>query len=872
MSDAHVVCPGNFILGVFFGIAAVVAPVSVLADEQRPAEAPPAIADDAVLRSEADAIFNRALEKYRSAKSYRDRLKMTFHNVMVDPEGEEMDQNMTMELSVAVVAPDRLLVKSEQGELYCDGERLWAYLPQLEQYREHAAPKALNASAFDDDMMLQSLFFHPVAAAILQPDRTVWELFPGLKRITAVEKAERDAKPGTWVRAAFQAEMYGDVDVPLSLWFDAESGLLAAIQMDMTAAYRAMQGIDEDEGDAAAERNKPDPAGDDANEDAAAGDEEDFAFAQPKIKRAESGITFEDIQLDVEIPLEDFRFKPPADARKVSEFEMPGMNGGGQRRLVGKPAPAIEGEDFDGKPFKLADLKGSVVVMDFWATWCGPCVQAMPAIQKLSEDFAGKPVVVLGINRDHAGSEKQVLRFLDKKKITFRQIKDFDSDIGEAFSVTGIPCLVLVDREGVVQDITVGMSPASKKELADKIDRLLAGERLYDPAKLEALAAEDEDEDELPGDNGAGSQLEELQPHKLRIASKRSIPASYVSARADVDGDGAEEVLLPSPTSARKIHILSTLPDSDRDIKLEGAGAENVAALHVLQIDGRTCLFAALQKYGMMGSSSVLRLAAFDLTGTQQWTHSIKLPKKTHCSVVLTSGDLDGDGRPELVASLGLQKQTSSPSWTAGTGALVVLDSAGHPMSCKTIGRSASLVHVLPAADPSQPGVIVFGDYQRLWRLTYDQNAVPEAPAGPADGMAVPDVEATPNDASLTDDAEPNDEAARGCASNLRGLGQASLIYAHNNDGRLPAAFQDLIDDMSATPRQMRCPACDASRGLDACYTLVTGLTTEVDPDRILMYENAARHGDGAFVVRASGTVDYVRPYARVRELLARKN
>jgi hypothetical protein len=68
----------------------------------------------------------------------------------------------------------------------------------------------------------------------------------------------------------------------------------------------------------------------------------------------------------------------------------------------------------------------------------------------------------------------------------------------------------------------------------------------------------------------------------------------------------------------------------------------------------------------------------------------------------------------------------------------------------------------------------------------------------------------------------------------------------------------------------MQCPGCDTSAGLDVSYTLVPGLTTGVDPDRVLMYENAARHGDGGFVLRASGAVDYVRPYARIGEMIQR--
>src|SRR5688572_28929850 len=92
---------------------------------------------------------------------------------------------------------------------------------------------------------------------------------------------------------------------------------------------------------------------------------------------------------------------------KVDEFQF-GGDDSRQQELVGKPAPDFTGVDLEGKPVSLADYRGRVVMLDFWATWCGPCVQAIPHIQKVANKFADKPVTVLGINRDQPGSESRV--------------------------------------------------------------------------------------------------------------------------------------------------------------------------------------------------------------------------------------------------------------------------------------------------------------------------------------------------------------------------------------------------------------------------------------------------------------------------------
>jgi hypothetical protein len=93
---------------------------------------------------------------------------------------------------------------------------------------------------------------------------------------------------------------------------------------------------------------------------------------------------------------------------------------------VGKPAPEIEGQDVDGRPMKLSDYRGKVVVVTFWATWCGPCVAMAPHERELIRRMEGKPFVLLGVNGDE---DEERMRYQSRElQITWRSFYDGGPD------------------------------------------------------------------------------------------------------------------------------------------------------------------------------------------------------------------------------------------------------------------------------------------------------------------------------------------------------------------------------------------------------------------------------------------------------------
>lgn len=131
--------------------------------------------------------------------------------------------------------------------------------------------------------------------------------------------------------------------------------------------------------------------------------------------------------------------------------------------LVGKPAPGIQGTDLDGKPFNLADTKGKVVLVEFWASWSLPSADEVAAIQEIAESYKDKGLVVVGIDLDTAqdGGQKletvlpNIRRFLLDHNVTWPTLVNGqgDKDYAKAYGVTEIPANVLIGRDGTIMHI-----------------------------------------------------------------------------------------------------------------------------------------------------------------------------------------------------------------------------------------------------------------------------------------------------------------------------------------------------------------------------------------------------------------------------------
>jgi thiol-disulfide isomerase/thioredoxin len=119
-------------------------------------------------------------------------------------------------------------------------------------------------------------------------------------------------------------------------------------------------------------------------------------------------------------------------------------------------APAFAVTTIDGQRVSMDDLQGKVVLLDFWATWCAPCREALPRMQKIAKSFQGQPLVVLSVSIDT--DEQKWKDFVKKNEMTWLQSRDqgFTGPIAKLFGVEAIPHTFTIDADGVLQDERIG--------------------------------------------------------------------------------------------------------------------------------------------------------------------------------------------------------------------------------------------------------------------------------------------------------------------------------------------------------------------------------------------------------------------------------
>lgn len=162
---------------------------------------------------------------------------------------------------------------------------------------------------------------------------------------------------------------------------------------------------------------------------------------------------------------------PSTSASKVSPAPetAPELEVGPQ---VGKLAPDFKFMNPGGKNISLSDLRGSSVMLNFWATWCGPCKIEMPLIQELAydEEKADKGLVLLTVNGGE--SADKVARFMNEHGFSFPVLLDTQMGVARAYNVRAIPTTFFIDRDGIIKDIKVGAF-SSTAEIERKLGKII---------------------------------------------------------------------------------------------------------------------------------------------------------------------------------------------------------------------------------------------------------------------------------------------------------------------------------------------------------------------------------------------------------------
>ena len=139
--------------------------------------------------------------------------------------------------------------------------------------------------------------------------------------------------------------------------------------------------------------------------------------------------------------------------------------------LIGKPAPQFTVQDSDRK-IALSDFKGKIVVLNFWATWCPPCVEEMPSLIQMQQRMKDKGVIVLAVSVD--ADKNNYDQFLKEHNVTLLTVRDADQKSNDLYGTFKFPETYIIDRSGVVRRKFIGAVDWNQTDVLDYLSKLSA--------------------------------------------------------------------------------------------------------------------------------------------------------------------------------------------------------------------------------------------------------------------------------------------------------------------------------------------------------------------------------------------------------------
>jgi hypothetical protein len=387
------------------------------------------------VEARADEVLKQMDAFYRSLTSLTLDVDVQLHM-----EAEGMKQEVASGWGVALQRPNKLAINYKSGQnqftFVCDGHLINVFIPMVKKYLERPAPANLDTlfkEQSEPALLLQQGV--PFLASLIAPDPRARLL----EDVATVTYAGTEMWQGALCHRLHGAQSQFDWD----LWIEAgKQQLVRKVIMDMGKSARRM------------------------------------ADKVPQMNQAkwQIEIQFNQIVVNPTLSAFDFRFTPPANAKKVVSFRPQQNEAETPSPLIGKPAPEFELNLLDGGKATLAKHKGKdVVIIDFWATWCGPCRKSLPILANITEQFKDKGLVFYALNQRE--NPEAIKDFLAKQTFKLTVALDTEGKVGEAYGVEGIPQTVLIDKDGTVQAVHIGYDPAMRVQLVKQIEDLLAGPR-----------------------------------------------------------------------------------------------------------------------------------------------------------------------------------------------------------------------------------------------------------------------------------------------------------------------------------------------------------------------------------------------------------
>lgn len=611
--------------------AAVVAFLALFSGCKKPQPALPEV-------TSAGEVLERMVTAYHEASGYQDNARVHLHfKKQGGDKNNTVDQDW--DYSVAFARPNKLRMHVYQSVVVCDGKELHAVL-NLDEVRGQifaasAPDKLTQQNVFEADPLLSQVISQggaagpPLVLPLLLEEAALNPVLEGAEKPTFLPPQDLDGE------SCYRVEVKRP-DGRLVFWIDQKSFVLRRLEYP-TDDFR--KGVEEKEG---------------------------------TVSELALRVDFTGAKLNAEIEPAAFKFEAPEGSRLVQQFIVPPP-------LLGERIADFKFRDIDGQLVTRESLAGKIAVLDFWATWCEPCLKNLPNLQKVADHYRDNDRVVfvaVSVDNDEVTDDAVRDKFAEAK-LTLPIARDPNVAARDVFLVESLPTMVILGPDGVVQDYENVFDPELAQALPPKLDKLLAGDSIFEEALRQYSPP-------APSGSSNDSQVavaplaERSEPDKLRMSTLWS--SREVASPGNVlvvGGDGQDRILV--------------LDNWQTVVELDAEG--QVSDRHTLELPKqpeeavvsflRWAVDAEGRSYYVGSANGVQQLFVFDA----DWKRLLAFPTDgTHPGITdVELADLDGDGMPEIQVGF----------WGANGVQCVSLDGQRRWVnkSCENVLRLAALAH-----------------------------------------------------------------------------------------------------------------------------------------------------------------------------------
>ncbi len=553
----------------------------------------------------AHHLLDRMVEAYRKARSYGDsgQLRLSYRKQGGEPVTQAADDSVTF------VRPNKLRVHCYQAIVVSDGKHLRATVADLPgQVLELEAPAELKREdLFTDEILTgvltQGLAGESIQLALLLLDDPLKPILEGGEEPTLLPPRSIDGEECQRVQVTRP-------DGQVVFWID-QKHILRRLDYPTDELKKQIS-----------------------------------QHEQAPVTEVSLTAEFKGARLNDKIADVAFEMSLPEEAKLVERFQVQPEP---LHKLLGQKMAAFEFIDLEGKPVSRDSLSGKVVVIDFWATWCGWCFKGLPNLQQVYDKYRDNDQVqILTVSTDEVDvSNNDLTAAFDKAKLTMPIVRDVNQQSRSMFDVQGLPTMFLIGPDGTVQAIDVGFQPMLAVELPRKIDRILNGENLYEQAQREHQARQQAFETSLASgnaDNGNAvdipkatiaprSEPKHLKLHQLWHSDEATKPGNILAVN---EPDGTVRLLVND--GWRTVVALNGEGQLASRYELE---LPDEAAISFL----RTVTDGQGNRYYAGSASAQQQLFVFDA----DFKKLLSYPEGQHAGISdLRLADMDNDGTPDI--------------------------------------------------------------------------------------------------------------------------------------------------------------------------------------------------------------------------------